>query len=292
MKEVIFGLYIMSGTCLAMQSQNNDKKPESSPSRSLPFISQFLARKSASPGASDRAATSSSSSASASPSAVHRDEQNVVRSPRMHSNSALSISPTGSRLSKTIGKRGSSELSAHLREDLAKLERNEFTLTHEELKIRIEAAEKESNPDKKRKDLEQLACAKEKKEKETKESFEFVVLRQKAADEVFKIRAHQIAIALENRLTYLNQNDKPGLQEADNQVVPIIKLYYQQKALLLRMYESEENPREYEINQYRTDLKMAPILRRLEEHLQRDPRGEKKLQEYKNAIQEEQFVPK
>jgi len=198
--------------------------------------------------------------------------------------SSLSGSPAGSRLSKTLGKRDSKELAGHLKDELAKIERSEITLTNAELKTRFEKAQTESNPILQKKELEQLACAKVKNP-----TFEDQTLKNQAAQLVLNINAHQLMISLQNRLTYLNQKNQ---QEASVQTATSIKLFFEQHDLLLRLRETEENTHEYHINRWTILRKTAPIFKRLEEHLQKNvPSDAAALQEYQAAIKEEHFLP-
>ena len=243
---------------------------ESSPMRSFPFISNILSN--------EAKRSSSTSPVRNSVSTMGLDEKGA-RKP-----SSLSGSPTGSRLAKSMGKRDSKELAGHLKDAFTQLEKNEISLTEEELKSRLDIAQKESKPDKKKKDLAQLACAKVKNP-----SFEVAIMKQYASSTVFDMNAHQIEVMLQNRLTYHNQKNE---QEAANQILPIIKLFWEQHDLLLQLYEAEDIANDYHMNRWRTWIKMAPIFKKLEEHLQKDAAHEfKKLQEYQDSIKKEQFLP-
>ncbi len=288
--KMIIGMILCAtvGVCSAMEKRPEDKdkdKKESSPSR-LAFIAKIINRAS-SPSAlpsSPSSPLSSPSSSSPKPLAA-RDDQPTSKS---HS---FSSSPTGSRISKTIGRRGSGDYTAHLKDELAREKSTDFAITLSELKARLEASRHEQNQDKKKKDLEQLACAKEKKE-ENGLPYDFSILKKQAADEAFAMRANEIALALKNRLTYIDQNNITGRQQAETLAWPVRKLYSQQKALLLRFFESQEESPGYEQNQYITDLRMTPVLLQIEVHMQKNPHGDfKKLEEYQEEIKEEQFVP-
>lgn len=186
-------------------------------------------------------------------------------------------SPAGSRLgSKIMGKRESKDLS-YLKEELAKFEKTE-TLSNEQMIERYEKAIKETNPILRKKELEQLACARIKNP-----VFNAEIKRQAAGTEVFKLNAHDIAMAAQNRLTYLH-NKNP--QEAFSQEQICKKLFLEQKNLLLRLIESEDSIQDSQPAEWRALEKMVPIFIRLSELLKKDGSAYQALD-----IKEELFLP-
>lgn len=264
--------------CLCVPNAYAMRKPEldnrktssadNTPRReSLPLISHALEE------------SKKSSSATSSPrcvliSAAASSEKEPKKS------SSAGGSPSGPRFSgvRSMGRRDSKELIGSLKEEFVKID-------SEELKARFEKAQKGSKILLQKKELELLACAKIKNAE-----FNDVTLKKNAADLVFNANAHEIMIALQNRLTYLNQKNQ---QEAHNQWSRSIKLFFEQKDLLVSLGRSEETTLEPHVIRWNALLKMVPIILHMQEHLQKDaPKESKKLEEYQEAIKEEHFLPK
>ena len=222
-KLLIFILLGITQFGFSMQKDNPEKSDEpkkaksDSPLRNLPLISHLFNETKRSP------TSSATNSPNASPVRGRGFSiANPEVSPRKPS--PLSGSPTRFQLSKSLGKRESKEMLAHLKNESDKIENNKAN-TPEQLKVRMDKVKTMPDKDAKKKELSLLLNAED-------ANWDLEISKENLSKEFFALNADEIVAALKNNIMFLLQKN---VQEAANQVVLCKKLYLENFLLLQKL---------------------------------------------------------
>jgi hypothetical protein len=268
-KTLIFILLGLSQLGFAMQK---DEKKSDSPLRNFPLLSHLLNESKKSPTSSAGASPNGSPARGRGLSVA-----NAEISPRKSSGS-----PNKLQLSKSLGKRGSKEVLAHLRDESDKIENNE-TNTSEQLKARIGKVKTIADKEAKKKELYQLLNIKN-------TNWDLELNRQDLSKEFFKLNAEQIVASLKNHIIFLQHKN---LEEAENQVALCKKLFLENWELVSEIFDwSQGSMIVRGKNNWVVVSIMYPIYNELKKHFdQKVDFDNFDVYSYQETIKPEQFIP-